>query len=80
MECHCYLRNVSRPPGREENSFERRFGQPLEGSTIPFGVVVEDHPQAKRDQARLHQFGKKVLPGILLGYALIAGDYGKETF
>ena len=29
------------------------------------------HPISIRDQSRLHQFGKKVLPGILHGYALI---------
>ena len=31
---------------------------------------VEYHPISTRDQSRLHQFGKKVLPGI--GYELIA--------
>ena len=29
-------------------------------------------PKSERDKARIHQFGKKVLPGIFLGYALIA--------
>ena len=28
----------------------------------------------QRDKGRIHQFGKKVLPGIFVGYALIAGD------
>ena len=37
----------------------------------------EDHkweylPTCERDRARIHHFGKKVLPGIFLGYALIA--------
>ena len=27
----------------------------------------------RRDQSRIHQFGKKVLPGLFLGYALYAG-------
>ena len=31
------------------------------------------HPTSIRDQSRLHQSGKKVSPGIFLGYALIAG-------
>ena len=26
-----------------------------------------------KDQSRIHQFGKKVLPGLFLGYALYAG-------
>ena len=34
--------------------------------------MVEYHPISVRDQSRLHQFGKKVLPGTLLGYALIS--------
>ena len=27
------------------------------------------HPISAKDQSRLHQYGKKVLPGIILGYA-----------
>ena len=27
-----------------------------------------------KDQSRIHQFGKKVLPGLFLGYALRAGE------
>ena len=31
------------------------------------------HPVTAKDQSRIHPFGKKVLPGLLLGYALYAG-------
>ena len=34
--------------------------------------LVEYHPITAKDQSRLHQFGKKVLPGLFLGYALYA--------
>ena len=34
--------------------------------------MVENHPSSPQDQSRIHQFGKKVLPGIFLGYELIA--------
>ena len=44
------------------------------GPIIPFGAMVEQHPISARNQSRLHQFGKKVLPGIFPGYALIAGS------
>ena len=47
---------------------------------IPLGAMVEYHPSSPRDQMRIHQFGKKVLPGIFLGYELIAGEVGKEIF
>ena len=30
-----------------------------------------------KDQSRIHQFGKKVLPGLFLGYALYAGGFWK---
>ena len=39
--------------------------------------MVEYHPISPRDQARIHQCGKKVLPGIFLGYELIAGEIWK---
>ena len=52
--------------------YERRFEQPLKGPIIPFGSLVEYHPITAKDQSRIHQFGKKVLPGSFLGYALYA--------
>ena len=39
---------------------------------IPFGSLAEYHPVTAKDQSRIHQFGKKVLPGLFLGYALYA--------
>ena len=57
--------------------YERRFGQPFKGPIIPFGSLVEYHPLTAKDQWRIHQFGKKVLPGLFLGYALYAGGIWK---
>ena len=34
---------------------------------------MEQYPISAKDQSRIHQFGKKVLPGLFLGYALYAG-------
>ena len=42
-----------------------------------FGSLVEYHPITAKDQSRIHQFGKKVLPGLFLGYALYAGGIWK---
>ena len=53
------------------------FGQPFKGQIIPFGSLVEYHPITAKDQSRIHQFGKKVLPGLFLGYALYAGRIWK---
>ena len=57
--------------------YERRFGQPFKGPIIPFGSLVEYHLIAAKDQSRIHQFGKKVLPGLFLGYALYSGELWK---
>ena len=35
--------------------------------------LVEYYPITAKDQSRIHQFVKKVLPGLFLGYALYAG-------
>ena len=43
-----------------------------DGPIIPFGSWVEYHPISAKDQSRIHQFGRKVLPGLFLGYALYA--------
>ena len=42
--------------------------------------MVEYHPSSPKDQARIHQFGKKVLPGTFLCYELIAGDSRSGRF
>ena len=58
---------------REKLPVTDGLGEPLKGPKILVGAVVEYHPISTRDHSRIHQFGKKVLPGIFLGYALIAG-------
>ena len=55
----------------------RRFGKPVKGPIIPFRSLVEYYPISAKDQSRIHQFGKKVLPGLFLGYALYAGGIWK---
>ena len=77
MECHTYLRNVTDLLSDGKRPYERRFGQPFKGPVIPFGSLVEYHPISAKDQSRIHQFGKKVLPGLFLGYALYAGRIWK---
>ena len=73
MECCTYLRNVTDLVSDGKTPYERRFGQPFKGPIIPFGSLVEYHPITSKDRSRIHQFGKKVLPGLFLGYALYAG-------
>ena len=72
MECCTYLRNVTDLLSDGKTPYERRFGQPFKGPIIPFGSLVEYHPITAKDQSRINQFGKQVLPGLFLGYALYA--------
>ena len=77
MECYTYLRNVTDLLSDGKTPYERRFGQLFKRPIIPFGSLVEYHPITAKDQSRIHQFGKKVLPGLFLGYALYAGEIWK---
>ena len=77
MECYTYLRNVTDLLSDGKTPYERPFGQPFEGPIIPIGSLVEYHPITAKDQSRIHQFGKKVLLGLFLGYALYAGGIWK---
>ena len=77
MECHTYLRNVTDLFSDGMTPYERRFGKLFKGPIIPFGSLVEYHPITAKDQSRIHQFGKKVLPGLFFGYALYAGRIWK---
>ena len=77
MECETYLRNVTDLLSDGKTPYERRLGQPSKGPIVPFGSLVEYHPITAKDQSRIPQFGKKVLPGLFLGYALYAGAIWK---
>ena len=77
MECYTYLRNVTDLSYDGKTPYERRFGQPFKGPIIPFGSLVEYYPITAKDQSRIHQFGKKVLSGLFLGYSLYAGGNWK---
>ena len=77
MECCTYLRNIQDLLSDGKTPYERRVGEPSIGPIIPFGSLVEYDPISAKDQSRIHQFGKKVLPGLFLGYALYAGGIWK---
>ena len=77
MEWFSYLRNVTDLLSDGKTPYERRFRQPFKGPIIPFGSLVECYPFSAKDQSRIHQFGKKVLLGLFLGYALYAGRIWK---
>ena len=72
MECYFYLPHVTDLFVDGKTPYERRSWQPFNGPIIPFGSWDEYHPITAKDQSRIHQFGKKVLPGLFLGYALYA--------
>ena len=50
MECYTYLRNVTNLFSDGKTPFGRRFGQPFTGPIIPFGSLVEYHPETVKDQ------------------------------
>ena len=77
VECCTYLRNNQDLLSDGKTPYERRFGKPLKRPIIPFGSPVEYYPISAKDQSRIHQFGKKVLPGLFHGYALYAGEVWK---
>ena len=69
VECYCCLRNIQDLLSDGKTPYERRFGMPFNGPVIPFGAMVEYHPE---DQSWLHQYGAKVLSGIFLLCVLYA--------
>ena len=73
MECYTYLGKVQDLLSDGKTPCETRCGQTFKGPIIPYGSLVEYHPLTAKDQSGIHQFGKKVLPGLFLGYALYAG-------
>ena len=80
MECSTYLRNVTDLLSDGKTPYERRFGQPFKGPIIPFGSLVEYYPLTAKDQSRIHQFGKKVLPGLFLDTLCTREEFGRVTY
>ena len=79
MACYTYLRNVT-DLSDGKTPCERRFGQPFKGPIIPFGSLVEYHTVTAKDQSRIHQFGKKVLPGLSSDTHCTRGEFGRVTY
>ena len=73
MECYTNLRNVTDSLSDGKTPYERRFGKQFGGPIIPFGSLVEYQSVIEKGQSRIHQFGKKVLFGLFLEYAMNAG-------
>ena len=73
MDCYCFLRCVHDKISANQTAFEKRFEQPFKGPIIPFGAQIEYKPSQQTDIQRLHQFGKKMLAGIFIGYAQHTG-------
>ena len=63
-----------------EDTLWKMFWQPFKGPIIPFGSLVEYYFITAKDQSRIHQFGKKVLPGLFFGHALYVGEFGRVTY
>ena len=73
MECYCYLRNIQDLLSNGKTPYERRFGMPLSRLVHSLSITLS----LRKTSQRIHQFGKKVLPGLFLGYALYAGRIWK---
>ena len=77
MECYTHLRNIQDLLSDGKTPYERRFGKPFKGPIIPLGPLVECYPHFFERAVKNPSIGKKVLPGLFLGYALYAGRLWK---
>ena len=75
MECYCYFRDVQGLLADGWTLEEHWFNSPSMGRSVHFGAEVKFSPTG-----RVHQFGTKVFPVILLGNALNAGEVGLVTY
>ena len=77
MEWYTYLAIVQHFLSDGKTSYERRFGQHLKDQ-FSIWSLREYYPIFAKCQSRIHQFGKKVLPGLFLGYAFYAEGIWKD--
>ena len=80
MECYTYLRNVQNLLSDGKTPKERRLEQPFKVPLFHLVHWLSITLLTAKDPSRIHQFGKKVLPGLFLGFALYAGEFGGVTY
>ena len=81
MERYCYLRNVQDLLSDGKTPYERRFGEPFNGTVIPFGSMAEYHPISGKDLSRLHQLVlQEGLTRIVSGLCIVRGGLAKKTY
>ena len=51
----------------------KRFAVEFNALLIPFEANASCKPISSKDEAKLHQFGNKMLPRLLMGYVIRAG-------
>ena len=61
-EGYCYLRNVHDKMADDKTAPEKTTGVTFDGPLIPCVANVGYEPISSKDEARLHHFGKQVLP------------------
>ena len=66
MKCFCFLKNVVDLLDDERTADRKRFCSNFSGPLIPFVPEVTYLQITDKEQARLHEFGTKVLSGIFL--------------
>ena len=73
MVCYAYLRNIQDLLSDGKTPYERRLGKTFyRTDLIPFGSLVEYYLFVRKTSQESINFGKQVLLGLFLGYALYA--------
>ena len=73
MECYTYLRNVTDLLSDGKTPYERRFGQPFKGPIIPFGSLVEYHPNTCERPVKNPSIWKESLTWIVPRISIVRG-------
>ena len=73
MKCYCFLHCIVTQMFHGKTAYKQRFKKEFAGPIIPYGAAVEYLPITKKDKAKCHKLGGKLLKGIFLGYVQHAG-------
>ena len=73
MECYCFSNIQDTSCQMAKHLMQGDLENCLKDRSFCLVQWLKYLPNSSRNKARIHQFGKKVFPGIFQGYALIAG-------
>ena len=75
MKIRSVIRNASEVHSKtNQTPYKFRYKEDFPYELIPLGAELHFKPESPKDMRKLNKYNEKMLPGIMLGYKMLAGN------